>query len=296
MKCGVQLDMLTGAICGMDIVDGRAADHSLPIQHAPMPAGSLRLADLGFYNLTVLQTLTDAGSYWLSRIQTNSRLRVPGQRKQSILEVVTALGPIDEWESPVIIGTNVRIPARLLIQRVPAEVAAQRRQRVEDEAHGKRRPVAKDALALTEWTIVITNVPREQLSVAEAMVLLKIRWQIELFFKLWKSHGRVDEWRTKKPARILCEIYAKLIGLLFQHWVLVVSTWENPERSAMKAAKIVMTYATELAMTQRDPARFLAVLLMLVQTVRRWARMQKRQKRPSTAQRLLALTAEAGQG
>ena len=296
MKCGVQLDMLTGAICGMDIVDGRAADHSLPIQHAPMPAGSLRLADLGFYNLTVLQTLTDAGSYWLSRIQTNSRLRVPGQRKQSILEVVTALGPIDEWESPVIIGTNVRIPARLLIQRVPAEVAAQRRQRVENEAHGKRRPVAKDALALTEWTIVITNVPREQLSVAEAMVLLKIRWQIELFFKLWKSHGRVDEWRTKKPARILCEIYAKLIGLLFQHWVLVVSTWENPERSAMKAAKIVMTYATELAMTQRDPARFLAVLLMLVQTVRRWARMQKRQKRPSTAQRLLALTAEAGQG
>jgi len=49
------------------------------------------------------------------------------------------------------------------------------------------------------------------------MVLLKIRWQIELLFKLWKSHGRVDEWRTKKPARIVCEIYAKLIGLVVQH-------------------------------------------------------------------------------
>jgi hypothetical protein len=31
--------------------------------------------------------------------------------------------------------------------------------------------------ALTDWTSVITNVLREQLSVAEAMVLLEIRWQ-----------------------------------------------------------------------------------------------------------------------
>ena len=97
MKCGVQLDLLTGALCGIDLVDGRAADHALPIQHAPMPAGSLRLADLGLYNLTVLQTIADAGSYWLSRIQTNSRVRLPGRPKQSILDVVTALGTADHW-------------------------------------------------------------------------------------------------------------------------------------------------------------------------------------------------------
>ena len=143
MKCAVQLNLLTGALCGIDLVDGRAADHALPIQHAPMPAGSLRLADLGFYNLTVLQTLADAGSYWLSRIQTNSRSRLPGQPKQSILEVVTALGTADHWESPVIIGTNCPDLSTLLIQRVPEAVAAQRRQRVEEDAHGKRRPVAK---------------------------------------------------------------------------------------------------------------------------------------------------------
>jgi hypothetical protein len=290
MKCGVQLDLLTGAVCGIDLVDGRAADQTLPIQHAPMPVGSLRLADLGFFNMTVLRTLTDAGAYWLSRIQTNSCLRLPGQRKQSILEVVTALGTADTWESPVLLGVHIRVSARLLIQRVPAAVAAQRRRRIEDEAHRKQRPMANDALALADWTIVITNVPPGQLSLSEAMVLMKIRWQIELFFKLWKSHGHVDEWRTTKPARILCEIYAKLIGLLFQHWVLVVSAWDNPERSAMKAAKIVMAYAAELAMAQCNPAQFLTVVQTLAQAVRRWARIQKRQKRPSTAQRLLALT------
>ena len=291
MKCGVQLDLLTGALCGIDLVDGRAADHALPIQHAPMPAGSLRLADLGFYNLTVLQTIADAGSYWLSRIQTNSRVRLPGRPKQSILDVVTALGTADHWEGPVIIGTNVRIAARLLIQRVPAAVAAHRRQRVADDAHVKRRPVPKNALALCNWAIVITNVPPDQLSLTEAMVVLKIRWQIELLFKLWKSHGQVDTWRTEKPARILGEIDATLIGLIFQHWLLVVSTWDNPARSAVKAAKIVMTYAAELAVAHRCPERFRSVVVSLVQMVRRWARMNTRKKVPTIAQRLLALTA-----
>ena len=74
------------------------------------------------------------------------------------------------------------------------------------------------------------------LSLPEALVLMRIRWQIELLFKLWKSHGRVDEWRTTNPTRILCEVYAKLIGLVFQQWILAASSWADPERSLFKAA------------------------------------------------------------
>jgi hypothetical protein len=51
LKCGVQFDLLTGALCGLDLVDGRASDHRLGFQHAALPTGSLRLADLGFYDL-----------------------------------------------------------------------------------------------------------------------------------------------------------------------------------------------------------------------------------------------------
>ena len=32
LKCGVQLDLLTGAICGIDLADGRASDHALPVR------------------------------------------------------------------------------------------------------------------------------------------------------------------------------------------------------------------------------------------------------------------------
>jgi IS4 transposase len=64
-------------------------------------------------------------------------------------------------------------------------------------------------MALAAWNVVITNIPEELLSLDEAFVLTRVRWQIELLFKLWKSHGRVDEWRTTNPERILCEVYSE---------------------------------------------------------------------------------------
>jgi len=294
MKCGVQLDLLTGVICGIDLADGRASDQALPVQRAPLPAGSLRLADLGFYNMRVFRELAAAEVYWLSRVQSHTRIRLPGQKEQSILEVVTELGDADHWEGTVLVGGQGRLQARLLVQRVPDAVAAQRRQRVKDEAHGKRRPVSKDAVDLATWTVVITNAPVDKLSLTEAMVLLKIRWQIELVFKLWKSHGYVDEWRTKNPARILCEIYAKLIGLVFQQWILVASAWDSAERSLFKAAQIVMTYAGDLASSHGCLDRLGQVLATLASVIGRLARVNKRQKRPSTAQRLMALTTGVG--
>ena len=69
------------------------------------------------------------------------------------------------------------------------------------------------------------------LCVEEALVLARARWQIELLFKLWKQHGQIDEWRTTNPFRVLCELYAKLIAMVIQHWILLVSCWNYPDKS-----------------------------------------------------------------
>ena len=80
--------------------------------------------------------------------------------------------------------------------RVPQEVADQRRRRLHEEFRDKGKTPSARLLALAAWTMMVTTVPDAQLSVAEALVLLRERWQIELLFKLWKSQGRVDEWRS----------------------------------------------------------------------------------------------------
>jgi len=290
LKCGVQVDLLTGALCGLDLAAGRASDQTLPVQHAALPVGSLRLADLGFYDLNVFAALDEAGAFWLSRLQSNSRLTLPGQPERTLLATLEALGAVAQWDGPVVVGKGGRLAARLLVRRVPQAIAEQRRRKIRAAAKDKGRAPAKAALALAEWNVLITNVPVALLSSEEAMVLMRLRWQIELLFKLWKSHGKVAEWRTAKPVRILCEVYAKLLALVLQQWMIVASGWGDPERSLFKAAQVVRSYAAELASAYGHEGQFVTVLLTMARVLKRTARMNKRRTTPSTAQRLCALT------
>ena len=150
-------------------------------------------------------------------------------------------------------------------------------------------------MALANWTILITNIPPELLRLSEALILAKIRWQIELLFKLWKSHGQLDSWRTGKPERILCEVYAKLVAMVVQHWVLVVGCWQFPERSLVKAAQVVRDHAAELSCARARLERLNEVVTTIQQVLRRTARMNTRKKHPNTYQLLLALTTEPAQ-
>jgi hypothetical protein len=145
------------------------------------------------------------------------------------------------------LGETQRQPARLLAGRVPPAVAAERRRRLRATARKKGRTVRARRLAVAAWTMLVTNVPAERLTVREALVLGRARWHIELLFKLWKSQGRVDESRSLKPWRILCEVYAKLLAMVVQHWLFLVSCWAYPHRSLTKAAQTVQKHALHVA-------------------------------------------------
>jgi hypothetical protein len=120
------------------------------------------------------------------------------------------------------VANEHRYLMRLLIVRVPEEVAARRRADLEAEALRRNRPIRQRAWELADWSILLTDAPPHLLSLQEALVLLRERWQMEVLYKLWKQYGRGDEWQTANRWRILCELYAKLIGLLLQHWLIIL--------------------------------------------------------------------------
>ena len=167
-------------------------------------------------------------------------------------------------------------------------MAETRRRRFRAAAHKKGRQVSATRLALAAWTVLVTNVPA-RLTLREALVLARMRWQIELLFKLWKSHGRVDESRSTKPWRILCEVYAKLLAMLVQHWVFLVSCWAYPDRSLTKAAQTVQKHALHLASAFGSVQR-LGALLTVKRCLAAGCRMNRRKKHPNTYQLLLDAT------
>jgi hypothetical protein len=141
-------------------------------------------------------------------------------------------------------------------------------------------------LQLADWTILVTDVPAKRLRFEEALVLLRERWQMELLYKLWKQHGQVDEWHTADPWRVLCELYAKLIGLLLQHWLIVLFAWHDPQRSLVKLAKVVRDTGWTLMEALAGQRSLHSALHLIGRRMRSGCQMNKRKQHPNSAQLL----------
>ena len=110
-----------------------------------------------------------------------------------------------------------------------------------------------------------------------------------MLFKLWKSSNGIDEWRSEKPYRILCEIYAKLLIVIIQHWILLSSCWRYPERSLFKAVKVIMKHACTLAIAMRSSIHRLQEVLEIIRHCLSKCKLNRRKKDPSTYQLLLSI-------
>ncbi len=144
-------------------------------------------------------------------------------------------------------------------------------------------------LAVADWTILVTNVPRALLTLPEALVVMGCRWQIELLFKLWKSHGQVDQSRSQNPWRILTEVYAKLLARVVQHWLFLVGHWSLFDRSLFKAAQTVRSHAMHLASHCGSVAQLAEAITTIGRCLLAGCRINQSRSAPRTYQRLKAL-------
>lgn len=286
LKLQVSWDYSTGRLQGPVIQNGCDQDQTSPFQEEQLPIGALHLADLGYFALDRLAKDSAAGIYWVTRWKTGTVLLNENGERIELLRWLRSQEN-DEVDCPIFLGASHRIPSRLLVSRVPKEVADQRRRRMKDEARKKQQPVTQERLALAEWTLILTNTPPNMLSLVEALILLRVRWQVELLFKLWKSHAKVDEWRSKNPWRILCEIYAKLIGLVVSQWIFMACTWQFPDRSLLKAAKTIQKFGSCLALAVQEKAKLIDTLESLQYCLAApGCRLEKRSANPATFQLL----------
>lgn len=287
MKVSVRLDLATGQLRGPYVEAGRTNDHVTTVATTPLPPGALRLADLGFFSLDDLADQHAQGVLFLSRWQPGTAVAMPDGQRQDLLALLarTTTALLDQ---PVLLGARHRLPVRLLAVRVPQEVADQRRRRLRTTARDQGRTVSAARLALCAWTVLITNVPAAQLTVQEALVLTRARWQIELLFKCWKQQQQVDEWRTTNPWRILTEVYAKLLAVIVQQWLILVGCWHLPNRSVVKATQAIQGHALHLA-SAFDALSRLCQALQVVARCLATGRLNTRHTAPNTVHLLLAL-------
>jgi hypothetical protein len=287
LKIELGLDLLTGAVAGPHLYDGRTHDSKGILHNTNTEAGSLRLTDLAYFKLQSMSELSQQRVYWITRVKAATGIVDQEGKRWKLLDFVRAQNS-ERIDRQVKLGFNEQIECRLIAVRVSDETASRRRRRLKDKARRNCNKPKKETLELAGWTILVTNVEAEKLSRDEVLVMARLRWQIELIFKLWKSQGQIDEWRSKKPWRILCEVYAKLLGMLIQHWVLVVSGWSCAERSLFKAGKVVQMLALYLATAIESVRGMSKVIKLIEKSIAGRCRVDKRKKAPSSFQLLLS--------
>lgn len=290
LKLAVDLDLVSGQLRGPALQSGRTPDRKSPLTTQPHSVGSLSIRDLGFFRLDSFTDAAAQRTYWLSRLMAGTRVwTIDGVcwRQAELLAAQTT----DIVDLAVDLGVKARVPARLLAVRVPPEIAQTRRERLRREARKKGQPVSAERLALADWTVLVTNLPTAQLSVEEALVLLRARWRVpsgrEQLFDLWKTHGGLDRSRSQQPWRILCELYAKLSALVIQHWLILHGDWAAPDHSVVKAARVVRNCARWLAFTLDRRTRLRETLVAIRQLLAQAGRLNPRKQHPNTYQRLL---------
>lgn len=292
VKFHFRLDLNSGSLDGQ-LQSGREHDRSVKLE-GELPTGSLWLADLGYFSLKDFSELSSRGVYHLSRVNSQCDLYTEDGKRWDLVEFLKEHCET-ELDMKVFLGVNERYPCRILAIRVPNAVAEVRRGKLKSEAKRKGRKVSERGLQLADWTILCANIPDELLSLLEALTLLRIRWQIEILFKLWKSEGHIDESRSEDCWRVLCELYAKLIGMLIQHWILLTGIWQHADRSILRSSRVVRKHATYLAIAfSSGIVEVICEALKVIQRcLLKCSGVDKRKTKPSAFQILLGLTDSA---
>jgi hypothetical protein len=288
-KLQLSFDYLTGDFNAIQVEHGRSPDQTcqLPLQYAA--PNSLNLFDLGYVKFDHLQILAQQQAFFISRLATRMVVFCQADDQEPLDLVDYLRTQPDQGELEVYIGLHKQVHARLVFQKLPPPVVEDRRRKVKRTAQRKQHGLTAKHLALQTWNLFITNVPPEWLDSHQVLLLYRVRWQIELLFKLWKSQAKLGQVGTYRRERIVCQLYARLIALVLFNWLVAPHRFSDvAELSFPKAWRIFQRFAGRLIDAIAAHWRAVPALLTpMTDDFLQFARKNVRKKSPSTYQQLV---------
>lgn len=306
LRVQLRINWSNGQLIGPWLQDARASENTgkATVENTELPEGALYVTDSGYLILKRMRQLNAQGNFWLTPARANLIITDQQGIRRDLPSFVASRSTerIDEW---VWVGADRQLFCRLLVfpdeekarpikkdqkTRVKGsrhDVQVGRRKTAKGKKGRKRTETSRQHQRLKGALVLLTNVSTSQLSALQARTLLRMRWQIELIWKLWKQYGKLDCWRSEKGMRILCEVYAKLMAMIMQHWFTIAGCWSDPHRSLVKACLLMQKIAPCLILTMNGPLTQQELFHMICRSMK-GCTMNPRKKHPNTSQRLFA--------
>lgn len=282
LKIQLTFDLLTNSIRYIVFEDGRSPDQAYSQDLEQLAAGTLRISDLGYFKMTRFATIAARNAYFLSRFNYQTALYNLQGDRVNLLQWLNKQSE-DLVEKSFLVGQATKLESRLVARRLPQKIADKRRAKAKKKAKKRGKKACPINLALMSWCIFITNVPENKLSALQIAELYPVRWQIELIFKLWKSECGIDKVAGKRRERVLCELYAKLIGVVIFNFLVGPHRMNaDVELSMIKTHRTFKSHALRLALSLSNIEQLVAMISQIIRRFFKFGRKNKRVKSPST--------------
>ncbi len=181
--------------------------------------GDLIIRDLAYMSFEVLEYISDNMRYFLCRANPNAYLyefKAGEYVKIDFTEVTKYMQKygIDVLEREVyLVRQKKKLKVRLILHLLPSNEIAKRlrKARKNNLSKGGDGNLSKEYIARASLNLFITNANQNLIPTKNVWKLYRLRWQIELIFKTWKSICDLEKVKKVKKHRLECYIYSKLI-------------------------------------------------------------------------------------
>ncbi len=172
--------------------------------------GDLVLRDRGYLTMGEIQRHIQAKADCIYRHKTGTTYLDPITGEViNLLELLQANNYIDQI---VMLNNTERTEVRLLSAPVDEETANLRRMKAKKENKGHNPSQA--VLALMDWTIFITNIPKQRATFSMIFTIYGLRWRIEIIFKAWKSHMNFDCIHRVSQTQLMIILKTRLLRIM----------------------------------------------------------------------------------
>jgi IS4 transposase len=186
----------------------------------------LYIRDLGYFALDVLSNVQQQEAYFLSRL--NFKTIVYEQISDVLIELdfgklyrYMKQNKIPRIEKQVLMGKEDKLPVRMVIELMPDQIYEQRVRKVKAYNRKKGHQTSTGYTDRARFNLFVTNANEQMLTARAIPLFYKVRWQVELIFKIWKSTFRIHITRKMKIERFLCLLYSKLL-LIMINWEIIL--------------------------------------------------------------------------
>lgn len=201
--------------------------------------GDLVIRDLGYFSIDVFQKLIKAQVHFLSRLRFG--VTITDQQGNIILlkDLLKQKQGVDRW---VYIGKEKKVWVRLVMIPVPEQQAAEKIRKAKQDRDARLNH-GHQYYQWLKFNVYITTIDKDVWNVQDVYKAYRVRWQIEIIFKSWKSgfslqhilhEGCTNEHRVRVSVFLILLFICLFMQKIYLRYKRVIEKTTNKKISLLK--------------------------------------------------------------